>query len=89
MTERRRLMKTRIPGDPALCRSCGARIVWVRLESGKRCPLDIEPKRGYLMTGDVPELIEIYETHFTTCPQADQHRKPHRAEIGETDEPTT
>lgn len=29
--------------DPTKCRSCGADVLWVRWESGKRMPVDTEP----------------------------------------------
>ncbi len=49
--------------NKAECRSCGAEIFWVELPSGRKGPYDADP------TGDVA-------SHFATCPNANQHRKP-------------
>ena len=53
------------------CKSCRARIVWLKTVAAKNIPVDadtVEP-------GD-----EVYEhgrhvSHFSTCPQSDQWRK--------------
>jgi len=45
----------------ATCSSCGAPILWVVTQAGKRMPLDPDGT-----------------THFATCPNADEHRKPKR-----------
>jgi hypothetical protein len=41
------------------CRSCGADVVWITTDRGRKMPVD--PGTG--------------ESHFATCPQADQWRK--------------
>jgi hypothetical protein len=67
------------------CKSCGAEIIWAVTTNGRRIPLDAEPEV------DAPGLFRIeiggpppgafavrklYTSHFATCPNADQHRKP-------------
>lgn len=48
---------------PTTCRSCGDTIFWVLTKNMKRMPVDaFGDHRG--------------ESHFSTCPQANQHRKP-------------
>jgi hypothetical protein len=67
------------------CRSCGAAIIWAITANGKRMPVDAQPLRGLLQLHDRPDdeaplvrvlPIEVHRSHFATCPQADQHRRP-------------
>ena len=61
----------------ANCRSCGAEIIWVKMESGKAMPLDkkeivlFRPVRE----GIAPIQVKGHQSHFATCPNADKHRK--------------
>lgn len=48
----------------AKCKSCGAPIKWGRTSAGRKCPVDAEPE----------ELSGVFESHFVTCPNADEHR---------------
>ena len=72
-------------GDTGTCRSCGAPIRWVRMESrrAKRMPIDAEKVDGgnvevieRLHGADVARVVEAergvkrYVSHFATCPQA-------------------
>ena len=66
------------------CRSCGADIVWAKTTKGKAIPLDPAPVEGgniYLSADDValvttPGERPLHVSHFTTCPQAAEHRRP-------------
>lgn len=70
------------------CRSCGAEVFWAVTTSGKRMPVDAEPVQGtegnvYIVEGDPPLAVvgthtegPTYTSHFATCPQASQHRRP-------------
>lgn len=66
------------------CRSCGAAVVFVRTPAGKWQPLDAEPLRGAFVVDYPADLdgrgqaraVTAYRSHFSTCPQADQHRAP-------------
>ncbi len=64
------------------CRSCNAPIVWTRSVGGKAMPLDAKPAKGLVIDttfgGDMPgaRVVDVYTSHFSTCPQAAQHRKP-------------
>lgn len=54
------------------CKTCRARIIWFRTASGKNMPVDADSVK--------PEDDE-YEhgrhiSHFATCGQAAQHRRP-------------
>ena len=63
------------------CKGCGAKIKWVKMNSGGNMPLDPEPQkivvissmvfgkeeRGTLLTGHV--------VHWATCPNADDFKK--------------
>lgn len=72
------------------CRSCGAPIVWAVTEAGKRMPLDAEPHPGrrgqFIFTSPdtvrygksgtpIPEGVETFVSHFSTCPNRKAHRK--------------
>lgn len=57
------------PSSP--CRSCGAPIVWLKTASGKSMPVDAASVRY----GDKKFEPPRHVTHFSTCPNADQHRK--------------
>lgn len=68
------------------CQSCGAEVIWVRTERGKRMPLDREEsmERGALLfviddkgVAHRSQTGRGYQSHFSTCPQADRWRKDH------------
>ena len=69
----------------AICRGCGASIVWIKTKSGKSMPCDAEPvhyvpggkDRAVTASGNVVscEIVsgggEIgYRPHWATCPNA-------------------
>jgi hypothetical protein len=72
------------------CRSCGALILWCEWPSGKRMPVDVAPAfdgnvvltlrrsenkllaEKYVGTEHVGR--KRYASHFSTCPNASQHR---------------
>lgn len=56
------------------CSSCGAEIVWFRTKNGKRMPVDEASTRPT----DREDQLDLtrHVTHFRTCPNADQHRRP-------------
>lgn len=71
------------------CKSCGAEVIWKVTEGGKKTPIDAEPcEDGNLFffgSGAHPvSMIKPglkfdgprYKSHFATCPNAKQHRKP-------------
>ncbi len=54
------------------CRSCRARIIWFKTAAGKNMPVDadtVEPE-------DLELDLDRHVSHFATCPNANQHRKP-------------
>lgn len=53
------------------CRSCKARIVWLRTQDGKNMPVDAET----VEEGDTSWDNTKHTSHFATCPNADKHRK--------------
>lgn len=70
------------------CRSCGAEIIWAVTESGRRIPMDaapVKPKGLFILQPDGDALIAystssavaplLYQSHFATCPNADEHRR--------------
>lgn len=71
----------------ATCRSCEAPITWAVTEGGKRMPLDDVPsERGNIVyvngvtraanAVDRDLKRPLYTSHFATCPNAKQHRRP-------------
>ncbi len=76
---------------PSKCRSCSAPVLWVTWASEKKMPIDTTPspvgnvvvthrqKENVLFVEKFdPALHENrkrYTSHFSTCPNADQHRK--------------
>jgi hypothetical protein len=66
----------------AACRSCDAPIIWADTVTGSRMPLDAEPIGKAILIeetigGGVNAYVkDTYRTHFDTCPNADEHRKP-------------
>ena len=63
------------------CRTCPALIVWAKTEKGKNIPLDAEPEKRFVIIrndGDAPvvKLVETYQTHFVSCPNSNEHRRP-------------
>ncbi len=65
--------------ETSKCRSCGAPIVWVVMRpSGKKMPLDAKPVTRIVLNldDDRGEVRDTYLSHFATCPNAAQHRKP-------------
>lgn len=68
---------------PKPCRSCGRPLIWGVTMQGRRMPVDAKPqgKRIVLepaIKDDLPPLatvVDVYVSHFATCPNAEQHRK--------------
>jgi hypothetical protein len=52
------------------CKSCGAEIEWMKTKNGKNIPVDVETYHGE-KTFDPSK----HQTHFITCPNAEEHRK--------------
>jgi hypothetical protein len=54
------------------CSSCNAKIIWFLTKKLKHMPVDADTVR--------PEDDELdltrHKSHFATCPNANQHRKP-------------
>jgi transcription elongation factor Elf1 len=69
----------------ANCKSCGAEIEWIKTPQGKSHPVDASPKKLWQYT-DHPvnnpwQLVDVYESHFATCPDANKHRKPKEPDL--------
>ena len=65
----------------AYCKSCGANIVWSKTEAGKAAPLNQPPEKRFIMFikpdgCEYVKMVETWVSHFATCPDANQHRKP-------------
>lgn len=73
------------------CRSCQAPIIWVKTVTGRSMPVDPTPTAAgnvwlepspHQITANViaPANMGNYPvlrtSHFATCPEADQHRRP-------------
>ena len=61
----------------SLCKSCGAKISWAKTEKGKNIPLDFPGEMRLVVTrGNTAVTQMTYISHFATCPNAAEHRKP-------------
>lgn len=67
----------------ANCKSCGAEIVWGRTIHDMAIPLDIKSELRFifrpapsLRDDDRVVVTQTYQSHFATCPNAAEHRKP-------------
>jgi len=53
------------------CRTCQAKIIWFKTSLGKNMPVDADTV--------APEDEELdlarHQSHFASCPQANQHRR--------------
>lgn len=56
------------------CRTCKKEIAWVRTESGKMMPIDIDVEIVVEKDG---ERIVVAKPHWASCPQAESWRKKH------------
>lgn len=68
--------------ERSTCKSCGAQILWITtVTNGKRMPLDYPGERRFVIgAADMTAAMrETYVSHFATCPQRDEHRKPREA----------
>lgn len=63
------------------CRSCGAEVIWVETEKGRRMPVDAESTEGgnIVLVDGVAKYVKAGEgthvSHFVTCPNAKSHRR--------------
>jgi hypothetical protein len=56
---------------PLSCRSCGELIQFITSKEGKKIPCNLDMKKIVTTDGQV---IRGYESHFSTCPNADEWR---------------
>jgi len=62
--------------DFGKCKACKADIAWIMTENGKKCPLDREPEKRYVLTlSGTWKMVDTYVSHFATCPQEAMFRK--------------
>jgi hypothetical protein len=56
------------------CKSCGAAIVWFNTKAGRKMPVDASSTKP---TDAAHQLdLKRHVSHFATCPNAIQHRRP-------------
>lgn len=64
-----------------LCSSCGAAILWTETEQGRPMPVDATPTGKGIALIPLADgrtrsrVIDVYVSHFATCPNAAKHRK--------------
>ena len=64
------------------CRTCGAEIFFIRYKD-KFHPVNLKPKKLFVLTKKYYDLMEAgfwkvtecYESHFSSCPDAEHWRK--------------
>jgi len=59
----------------AICKFCGADIVWISLQSRKPICVDATYKAGFVKLGERYALKQFRESHFATCAHADKARR--------------
>lgn len=59
------------------CRSCEAPIVWLKTATGKAMPVDASS----VQPGDTLFVPGLHVSHFATCPDAKEHRKPRQGNL--------
>lgn len=59
------------------CKSCGQEIEWITTTVGKKTPINKEKKLVWIYYTDVESWGCVWgqESHFTSCPNADKHRR--------------
>ena len=63
------------------CKSCNAEIWWGVTEAGKPMPLDNTSHKGVVAVGtdldgnERVRVVDVFTSHFATCPNAEEHRK--------------
>ena len=55
------------------CSSCRAQIIWLKTAKGKNMPVDADTVKP---EDTVFDAESDHISHFATCPNANQHRKP-------------
>ena len=63
------------------CRACNARIEWVKTEKGRLMPVEwpLHPLREFeRRDGTFVTEIDARQSHFVTCPNADEFRRKKR-----------
>lgn len=59
------------------CRTCRADIKWLRTAAGKSMPVNADTVKEGATEFD---RAAGHISHFSTCAQADEHRRPRRAD---------
>lgn len=54
------------------CKSCNAPIIWMMTSNLKNIPVDADTVEA----GETTLDLSKHKSHFSTCPNADKHRKP-------------
>lgn len=62
----------------SLCKTCKAKIIWVKMESGSKMPVNPNPEKRVVKyrRGDrvIAKVVDSYQPHWVTCPNATDHR---------------
>jgi len=57
------------------CKGCGQEIKWVMMATGARMPLDAKPVKMIQVKEGIGAVIDVYTTHWATCPEATRFKK--------------
>ena len=77
-------------GNWVRCKSCGARITFATTATGKLGPFELHPEGQFVLENGKARFVgkgalqldlgaapvDHYTSHFSTCPQRDEWRKP-------------
>lgn len=74
-------MALNIPKQGDRCKSCGAVICWVKMSKSQKW-MPVDPDKLTIVVipqnSDLGEVQYGYQSHFSTCPNADKHRRVKR-----------
>lgn len=62
-------------GGIGTCRTCGAAVIWITTPAGRPMPLEAKGETMYL-PGPPAKAVTAHRSHFSSCPQAKDWRKP-------------
>jgi len=56
---------------------CGQEIIWIKTAAGRNHPINAKASKLWVKDEDsmAYSLADCHESHFTTCPNADEFRK--------------
>ncbi len=64
--------------EPGTCRGCGARIGWLKTVAGRPMCVNLTKQTIVANTPEGAKIINGYEPHWATCPNAGDFKRPRK-----------